>query len=616
MKKIVLVLVVAFLVSFSVFATLDNLSVPLTSDAYRIISVSEIRGIIPAQTDVKPYSFAKVKALLKQISSSDLISGSERNAIDETLAELERSFGKVESTKVKDVLNTGYLSIINNDNVMVNAGAKLQTKQTFSTEGAFDSRFKVNFNLTGDVFSRVSFNMTLGMIADRLDHRAFLATDFTTEIEGVYMNVFSGGGGEYTSPFDHYAIGYQMSPELGASIWEDKFTARFASVKRDWGPGLNNLALSGSARAFDAIELQFAPTSRIAMSVLVGTLGKAWVEMEGEPVPVGDSRFHQNQYDNNFSLQRVEVDLFEGFRFSIYESVVWRKRAELAYWNPLSVYMFAQNYLGDFDNVLAGMDFSYTIKKVGKLYLGFAMDEFNSLNPKYWLSYARNIVALQGGMNINVPGFSFSKLTLQATYIPPFFGTHYLYDGRKSTSPLVYGIYGAAYVNKGQGLSYPLYPDSVELLLKYETTLPYGISLAFVAKDQMRSAQYSTNLDVGTGLDDYIRYSLTYEQKHFFSYIWNNIVDLEINGRKSFENLPFTLNLGLQCLIDSRRSYSFNDSVKHYAVNAGEGDNEYTYEDDESGSEHLFNTGNGTIMGNDWTTDVRFCFSIGIDIYY
>ncbi len=611
-RKRILSLFVVLMVMFSAFATLDNLSVPLSSDAYRIISIGELRGIIPAQSDVKPYSFGKVKDLLSEIALSPDVSRAEKETIRELLAELDRSFGGSTPKKLTEALKYGYLNVVDNDMATVNVGGTLMTKQTMGTDGAWDSRNKITFNLTGDAFSNVSLNMNLGIIFDRVDHRAYLSTDFTTEIEGVYMEVGAGGGGVYTSPFDGFATGYQMSPELGASLFNEKFTARFASVKRDWGPGLNNLALSGSSRTFDAIDLQFAPSSRFSISVLVGTLGKAWVEMSGEPAILGD-KFHENRYDNNFSLQRVEVEFFKGFRFSIYESVVWRKRAELAYWNPLTVYMFAQNFLGDFDNVLAGMDFSYTVNKIGKLYFGFAFDEFNSMNPKNWLTFARNIIPLQGGAILNVPGFSFSKLTLQATYIPPFFGTHYLYDGTKSTTPLVYGVYDTAYVNKGQGLSYPLYPDSVELLMKYETSLPYGISVAFVAKDQMRSAQYSTNLEVGTGLDDYIRYSLDYDNKHFFSYVWNNILDLELTGKKTFEDMPFTVSVGLQCLIDSRRSYSFDDSiVKHYNPDGGDEDNESTYDD----SEQKFNPGNGTIMGDDWSTDVRFCCSVGVSIYY
>ena len=89
-------------------------------------------------------------------------------------------------------------------------------------------------------------------------------------------------------------------------------------------------------------------------------------------------------------------------RLAIFESVVYRKRFELAYLNPLSIYMFAQNYIGDFDNVLAGVDISYTLNGVGRIYLALSCDEFERIVPSVFFSWARNIVAIQGGVDIPV----------------------------------------------------------------------------------------------------------------------------------------------------------------------------------------------------------------------
>ena len=619
-KKILFFLILSVMIVFSAFATFDNLSVPLDSDIYRIISVAEIRGIIPAQSDVKPYSLGLVRSLLNEISASELTSNAEKSAIKTILAELNRTYGGSKPKQFKDVIKNGYINIIDTDYAILNVGAKLMTKETFSFSGAFDSRNKMLFYLAGDVLSKLSFNMNLGLLIDKLDHNAFLLTDFTSENEGVYMHIFGGGGGAVDeSPFTDPAIGtgWQMAPEVGTSLWDGKFTARFASIKRDWGPGLNNIALSGSARSFDAVELQFAPFSKFRFSVLVGSLGDAYVQIKGEAPTLSD-KFHENKYDNNFSLQRVELELFKGFRFSIYESVVWRKRAELAYWNPFTVYMFAQNALGDFDNVLAGIDTSYTIKNVGKLYFAFAFDEIHELSLKRLLTGARNIIALQGGAEFNIPWTAFGKLTLQATYIPPFFGTHYPTQVQSIKEDEIYpnDIYASAYVNKGQPLSYPLNPDSIEFLLKYETTLPYGISLAFIAKDQMRSAQYSTDSyyveGKGTGFNDYMRYSLDYVDKDFFNYIWDNILDLELTGKKTLKIFPLTVRFGIQCIIESKRSYTPNSKVIHYEIKPDNGDNELTYDD----KDHKFNPGDGTIMGNDWNTGVRFCCSVGFEIFY
>ena len=619
-KRIVIIVLILISVS-ALFARQENRTVPFTSEAYRVISVAEIRGIIPIQPDVKPYSFGRVKELLNEIKGSDLVSQQERSTIDRILAELGRGFGEDHADSFSSILKKGSFGIVDEDTIFLLGGGKLQSTQTLSSKGAFDSRNKIQAYISGDFGKSFSFSMNIGLLVDHLDHRAMLATDFTTDIEGWYMYVFSGGGAADKSPFntdfddfktalkEFFGVGYFMSPEMGSSLFDGKLAVRLTSTKRDWGPGTNNLGLSGSARAFDAVEIHFNPATKFSFSVMVGSLGKAWVELENEPIPVGDREMHSDIYDNNFSIQRIEVGLFEGFKASIYESVVWRKRAELAYWNPFTIYMYAQNYLGDFDNVLAGMDFSYIIKGVGKLYFGFAFDEMNKTNPKVILTAARNIISLQGGAVFSIPGFSFNKITVQGTYIPPFFGPHYL----NKENPWGSGIYGTAYVNKGQGLSYPLNPDSLELLIKYETNLPNGISLSLTAKDQMRSAQYSVNTESGTGLNDYMRYSLEYENKQFFKYIWNNIADIEIRGSKTFENYPITVTAGIQCIVDSRRDYSFNETVKYYPLDPAAGDNEKAYDE---GPSHLFNPGAGTIMGSEWVTDFRFIGSIGFSLFY
>jgi len=613
-------IVVFLFLSVSVLsARQENRTVPISSDAYRIISVGELRGIIETQSDVRPYSLGKVLELLDEIKGSGLVSPEERSVIESVVSELQLSFGGRSADSITGLFKEGSFRVVDEEKFFILGGGRIHSVQTIGTNGAFDSRNGIQAYISGDIGKSFSFSMDIGLIADHLDHRAMLATDFTTDIEGWYMDIFNGGGGLYKSPFrsdfddfvsalkGFFGFGYSLSPEIGTSLLDGKISARFASTKRDWGPGQNNLVLSGSARSFDAIEVQYTPTSRFLFSVLVGSLGKAWVELEGEPVPVGDREMHSDVYDNNISIQRIEVGLTDSFKASIYESVVWRKRAELAYWNPLSVYMYAQNYLGDFDNVLAGMDFSYTIKGFGRIYFGFAFDEFNKTSLKTIFTAARNIMAFQGGALFSVPWLPFGRLAVQVTYIPPFFGPHYLY----AQNPWGTGLYGSAYVNKGQAISYPLYPDSLELLLRYEATLPADISLEITVKDQMRSAQYSVT-ESGTGLDDYMRYSIEYEDRQFFSYLWNNIVDLEVKGTKAFEDIPLKLSFGIQCIVDARRSLSFNDNVRHYPLNPAAGDNECAYED----PDHLFNPGNGTIIDDDWVCDLRLAASIGVSVYY
>ncbi|MCI7606283.1 MAG: hypothetical protein MSS69_05950 [Spirochaetales bacterium] len=624
MKKIV-VISIFVLLTLSLFAGVSSISVPLDSDAYRIIETAELKGIIPSQPDVKPYTYDKVKGLLEEIYTSSKTTEGEKKVIDSLISSFERTLGVGEDASFSNLLKNGYFSGPEVDGATLLAGAKFTTQETIGLgeEKAFDSRNKVTAYIRGELFGALSFYMDFGVCLDKIDHRAFLITDFTHECEGFYMSLLGSQSDITESPFTAFGDGFAMNPEIATSLWNNALSIRFGSVKRDWGPGLNNLGLSESARTFDGFEMTLNPSSWISISVLTGSLGKSYLPMKGEALPVGDSELHANAYDNNFSIQRVEIEPFSGFKASIYESVVWRKRFELAYLNPLCIYMFAQNYIGDFDNVLAGVDFSYTWNGIGRFYAAMALDEFNSLNGGKVISCARNIIALQAGMEVAVPFGAFGKLTLQGTYIPPFFGSHYTYRG--SENPWGSTSMATSYVNKGKNLSYPLYPDSVELLMGYGTNLGSGITLGIEIKDQIRSAQYSTT-EYGTTLHDIMNYwqqlygeGFSYVDKDFLSYIWNNILSIRADVMKEFSEFPISLNCGVQCIVDTRRSYSFNDSVKWYrnyemvddgSVLDGNGTPTYTE------NCMKYNPGNGTVMSDDWNTTLKFAVSIGLSLYY
>ena len=624
MKKIIVISLLLAL-SLALFAGVSSISVPIDSDAYRIIDTAELKGIIPSQPDVKPYTYDKVKGLLEDIYASPKTTDGERKVIEGLIQNFERTLGIGKDASFSNILKNGYFSGPEVDNTTLLVGAKFKTQETlgFGEETAFDSRNKLTAYIRGELFDALSFYMDFGVCLDKIDHRAFLITDFTHECEVFYMSLLGSQSDINESPFTAFGDGFAMNPEIATSLFNGALAIRFGAIKRDWGPGLNNLGLSGSARTFDGFEFTFNPASWFSISVLTGSLGKSYLPMKGEAAPVGDSKLHSNAYDNNFSIQRVEIEPFNGFRAAIFESVVWRKRFELAYLNPLCVYMFAQNYIGDFDNVLAGVDFSYTWNGIGRFYAAMALDEFNSLNGGKVLSCARNIIALQGGMEVAVPFGAFGKMTIQGTYIPPFFGSHYTYRG--SENPWGSTPMATSYVNKGENLSYPLYPDSMELLVAYSTGLGKGLTLDLVVKDQVRSAQYSTD-EYGTTANNIINYwqqlygeGFSYVDKSFLSYIWNNVLSMSAVVKKEFSGFPVTLNCGLQCIVDTRRSYTFNENVKWYrnyemvedgSVLDNEGNPTYTE------SCIKYNPGNGTVMGDDWNTKVKFAVSIGVSLYY
>ncbi|HKM07608.1 MAG TPA: hypothetical protein VJ869_11525, partial [Sphaerochaeta sp.] len=312
-------------------------------------------------------------------------------------------------------------------------GINLATTQTVSVATKeYDSRNSLFAFLKGDLGESISFNMNFGFLMDRLNNQVFLPTDFTIQGEGFYMLLGKGGKQISTIPTSGFYSGLALSPELSATYFDGAVNLRWGSIKRDWGPALNNIQLSGSARTIEGIELQIDITPWLHFIVLNGSLGKFSVSTIEDPEKRAffsdyfndDKPFYR--FENNFSAQRIEFNPSENLTLSIYESVVWQKRFELGYLNPLSIYMFQQNNLGDIDNMLAGLDFNYTLANKVRLYGGIGASELNKIGKlKAMITAPRNMLAFQAGITVPLPIGNFSSITFQWTYLAPFFYSHY-----------------------------------------------------------------------------------------------------------------------------------------------------------------------------------------------
>lgn len=431
--RLLFVLVLCFFVLTSLTAAVHT-SVPVDHAVYRILDVAQIRGLIDNQIDVKPYSASRILSLLQTIASKpETLSKSELEHIQQLIASLKASYG-YEPSDLQSLLTTGYLrSYDAQKGLGASFGITVDTQQTFSLseKGEYDSRNALVAFLKSDIGSHISFNMDFGLVFDKLNNRVFLPGEFTIPGEGFYMRLTEGGNPPSSIPFDKINTSLVLTPELSASFFDGDVLLRWGTIKRDWGPGLNNLMLSADARSFDAIDIQLNLTSWFRYSVMSGSLGKFSLDtIDGEPFlsdRYGAKEDRVNyRYDNNFSAHRAELDIGRNFTFAIYESTVWQKRFELSYLNPFTVYMFQQNSLGDMDDVFAGLDVSYTLLSKARLYGAMAMNEMNVVgNPITMLKAPRNMFAFQAGVVVPLPIGTFSSLTFQWTYIGPFVYTHY-----------------------------------------------------------------------------------------------------------------------------------------------------------------------------------------------
>ncbi len=435
---IISLLIIVLLVALSPISAANHLSVPVDHHVYRILDAGRIRGLYDENlVAVKPYTASKVIELLKEMASRpDRLRPGEGEEIARLIETFETTYGSA-SSGVKDLLSTGYLR---SSDPVRNFGAAfgitIDSMQTVDILQAkeYDTRNGIKAFIKGDIGAHISFNMDFGLTLDNLNPHPFLANEFTIPGEGFYIDIFHGGHPPGNIPFEGFYFGLTMNPEVTATFFGGDVTLRWASIKRDWGPGLNNLIVSSTAREFDGIELQLNPTPWFRYAVLQGSLGKfSTGKFNGEEFTfpsdyAGGSKEAKINYrfNNNYSAHRVELDVTKNLTFAIYESVVWQKRFELAYLNPFSIFMFVQNNTGDIDSMFDGLDISYTLPNKVRLYGGMAMNEMSKVgSPIAMLKAPRNMFAFQLGAVIPLPIGTFSTLTAQWTYINPFVYSHY-----------------------------------------------------------------------------------------------------------------------------------------------------------------------------------------------
>ena len=565
MKKKLAIVLTTLIVATSLFGASYH-SVPLNHRAYFIIDAAEQRGLIDRQMDVRPYSVEQVLSLFSEIEKGR-VSAEERKEIDAVREELAMAYGAKKSTATGTVLRNGFFRTSGDDGANTFAiGVSLTARGTFGASTAdtfaYDVRTAATAYLRGNLWDVFSFDMNMSGGLEKLDPSVFLFNDFRFDDDG-----FSFLSADI--PSSQFQAALYARPELSMGLFENKLRIRFGTIQRDWGPGVNNLSLSASAQTFPAIEAQVDITNWLRFSVLTGSLEKFLFssDYDGRPWPSNYRTTDKSdyKYDNNFSIQRVEWSPTKDLTLSIFESVVWKKRFELAYLNPVGIYMFDQNALGDLDNVLAGFDASYRWKGVGTLYAAAVADEFDSASLKKLLTYTRNIIGLQGGMILSVPWGDFSTFMVQATYLSPFLYSHYATDDNPWNA-----MVNTSYVNKGFNLGYPMDPDSLELLMRYETGFGNGWTGQVTVKHQMRSAQYATNTEYGTTVLTVIDYDNNdgYAPKQFFSYIWSHVLDVELTLAKRLSAFPVEFTGGLRFEADWTREYTVT-TVESASLNYG-----------------------------------------------
>ncbi len=427
-RRGVLLLLIAL--SAATLRAQDQLPVDVGHPVYRLIEICAIRGLIPRASATKPYTRREVREYLGAAkANAGSLTPAELAILDDACAEFQ--------------VREQTAELVMKEESEVRLG--VSDTPRFHTVNGIDA------GIVGSLGDAFSYDLNAGILLDKVDPEAFPPFELTKTWDGFHIwfdeagSVVSDGTGP--SP----GISFRSLPALSLDVFDQTATIQFARIRREWGIGEGSLSLSSTARPILAVSGGIHPFPWANLSFLTGSLGD-WRD------PFGGQTM--------LSLHRLELFPFEWLYLSAWESVVWAKRMELIYLNPLMIYAIGQRILGDLDNIALGGEVAVTIPPYVRLYASLFIDEI-ALSPLDQLfTRANNQFAWQAGAKAAVPLVPWSLFIVQYTKIEPYCYTHYPQSLPQYVSPVDIG-----FANDGENIGYHLPPNSDELLVRFSASL-------------------------------------------------------------------------------------------------------------------------------------------------
>jgi hypothetical protein len=554
-------------------------SVPLNHDAYGIIEMAVMRGLVKAPPSAKPWSEAVVKDTLAAIlnSSGELHSPAERDIVSELLAPFERKSGldfqagryhgeypqKDGPYTFEAGLNwesffsvaapSAAIGTVNMGNLFIGGDMGGHFSWNFTVRGGF---LDIDRKYLGDhetpAYVDTKYGLPKGLPnSDGLyeeseqghkyyydafaestspvyDIPAFFPYTFTKPWEAaVFPPDDLGGYGTWPETF---AFAYEMISELNLGFFDNRMAFRFGRMRREWGPETNgsSLFMNALARPFMALEGSAVPLDWLRFSFLTGALEyqqgtNQWTDAD--------------PFQNLFSLAMVELDPGKYFHFDFGSATVWPKRFDLGYLFPINSNFFYQNNVGDFDNLALFADLEFRLPGFGKIWGSLFVDEFRlDMNLSKFFHMDRNMYAYQGGLKMNVKWLPFGAFTMRYTKVEPYCYTHEYTETPWNRVPT-----DTSYVNNGESLGFYLPPNSDEFLLKLESTFLPGRKAHIQYQMIRHGVDFGAGVVDGSSLGDKI-YKDANSEKYFLEdgvYRWDHV--LKIGGSYSLKTLRIPL---------------------------------------------------------------------------
>lgn len=475
-KIIVLIFIKILLFSnFLPAQTHSSVDIIKHSDVYILLESAQLRGLIPVINQTKPYLKSLVKDKLEKLERKrSSLSTIEKNILNLYMEEYKIS---------KDFSFSALIESDNNFNI-----ENLSHPHSINALG---------FKVGSDVFSWLSVDAEFSMMLDRTNEVAFLPYTFTKTWDHHHMDVED----RIDLSYKEFAISNRSREEITLAAKDGDNYIRLGRFRRDWGPGESSLLLSGAGRPFLGFDTGMQFGDFAYFSSTTGSLGQT--------VSV-DSDSEQKM----ISAHKLTISPFPWLNLSVWESVIFGKRFELAYLSPVSLYIVSQmGIAGDKDNSTLGFDFNANISNFGRFYGSIFIDEIEHDKMDQLFTYPKNMFAYYTGFKAAVPQIPFGLMTFQYTKLEPFVYTHYEQDYPFYDIPI-----NINYTNDGESLGYPLPPNSDEFKLLF-SFIPVPNIIVDLGASYIRHGDNPDTLDylIMGDIDEPLLYSnmIEYPDKDF-----------------------------------------------------------------------------------------------------
>ena len=404
----------------------EQLPVDIDDPVYPILEMAEIKGLVGPGSAVKPYTEREVRSRLDAASARER---SLATAEQSVLEEMSKRFSKGNAP-------AAYLE----------TKGESSLRADLSHAGVIDFSVMGEVGILGSLWSIGAYRLQLEGFLDIVNPEAFPPFDFTKQYDG--FQVWTGGQSVQESDGINGHLNFTSAAlsALSFDFFDHELNVQFSRTRRDWGLGEGSLSLSGTARPIEAFSASARPVSWAGFSFLAGTLGYWWSSAAEQKM---------------FSIHRIELFPFDWLYLSPWESVVYAKRLELSYLNPLFPFFFGQQLGGDMDNLALGGDVAVTIAPFARVYASLFIDEISFVPLSTFFTRPDNQYAWQVGVKVPLPWPAWSLFVFQYTKIEPYTYTHYPQTVPQYTTPI-----DINYTNDGENIGYHLPPNSDEFLVR------------------------------------------------------------------------------------------------------------------------------------------------------